>query len=193
MKRKDHIMKKEYFPHQFEGERVVMRKHQVDLASMMFDSIEKDRERLRQFLPWVDHTNSVDDEFNYIKMTQEKWDQYELFDYGIFIKDNDEYAGNIGVHSIAWEHERCELGYWIIKKFEGQGYMSDAVTTLENICFSLGFHRIEIRCSSRNTRSASIPKKLGYLQEGFLREESIEMGVYRSTLVFGKLKSESSY
>ncbi|MBI2520226.1 MAG: GNAT family N-acetyltransferase [Bdellovibrio sp.] len=182
-------MEKREFPATIQAHLVVLRKHQLEVAPTMFDYIEKDRERLRQFLPWVDFTKTLQDEINYLKMTHEKWAQFELFDYGIFDRDTDTYLGNVGVHSIAWNHERCELGYWILGDFEGKGFMSDAVRGLEKTCFEMGFNRVEIRCSSLNQRSASIPKRLGYRLEGVLSQDSIEMGRFRDTLIFGKTKS----
>jgi len=98
--------------------------------------------------------------------------------------------GNAGVHSISWENHRCELGYWILGSFEGQGYMAEAVATIEATCFKRGFNRIEIRCSSLNERSASVPKRLGYKLDGVLREEKVEAGRYRDTLVFAKIRSQ---
>ena len=45
--------------------------------------------------------------------------------------------GNSGVHIAQWESRCCELGYWILGDFEGQGYMSEAVTALESAPFEL--------------------------------------------------------
>jgi hypothetical protein len=69
--------------------------------------------------------------------------------------------------------------------------MSEAVSALEKACFDLGFHRVEIRCSSKNVRSASVPEKCGYILEGKLKEDVFEMGDKRSTLIYGKLKHEA--
>lgn len=156
----------------------------------MFLCVDQDRERLRKFLPWVDGTRTLEDEKAYIQMTLEKWESGQLFDYSIYLKADGAYLGNVGIHSIFWEHDRCEIGYWILGRFEGQGYMSEAVRALEATCFETGFHRVEIRCSSKNVRSASIPERLGYRHEGTLREDSLEKGVRRDTLVFAKLRTD---
>jgi ribosomal-protein-serine acetyltransferase len=156
----------------------------------MFRYVDQDRERLREFLPWVDQTKTVEDEAGFIRMTHEKWETGELFDFGIFRKSDGTYLGNVGVHSISWQHHRCELGYWILGNFEGQGYMSEAVRALEAELFGLGFNRIEIHCSSSNLKSAAVPKRCGYQLEGVHRQDTIELGEYRDTFVFAKLKSE---
>jgi RimJ/RimL family protein N-acetyltransferase len=92
------------------------------------------------------------------------------------------------VHTISWTHESCEIGYWIAKEFEGRGYISETVKLLEDTLFQLGFHRIEIRCSSTNQRSAAVPKRLGYRHEGTLIAHQKEFGQWRDTLIFAKLR-----
>lgn len=169
---------------------VVLKKHEESLASKMFSCVEKDRNRLGQFLPWVPFVKTVEDELNYIKHTHKCWDEGTLFDYGIFRKDNDIYMGNIGLHSIEWDKDCCEIGYWILSDFEGQGYMSEALRILEGHVFELGFHRIEVRCSSVNQRSASVPIACGYLFDGVLKENSIEQEKYRDTFIFSKLSHQ---
>lgn len=183
-------MEKTHLPDQIESERILLKRHSPDLAAQMFQYVDQDRKRLREFLPWVDFTRSVEDEASYIRMTQERWQNHSLFDYGIFRKSDSLYMGNCGVHSIAWQHDRCELGYWILGAFEGQGYVSEAVRALENVLFQVGFNRIEIRCASTNLRSARVPRVNGYRLEGVLRQDAVENGGYRDTYVFGKLKNE---
>lgn len=170
-----------------EGSSVVLKKHDENLASIMFSYVEKDRTRLNQFLPWVSFVNTVEDELNYIRRTHQDWDNLIRFDYGIFRKADNVYLGNIGVHSILWGSDRCEIGYWILGDYEGHGFMSDAVRTLEKHLFGIGFHRVEIRCSSINERSASVPIACGYFFDGSLEDDAIEQGKYRNTKRFSKL------
>lgn len=141
-----------------EGSRIVLKKHEEGLASTMFSYVEKDRDRLGQFLPWVLFTKTVEDELNYIKHTHKCWDEKTLFDYGIFRKEDNVYMGNIGIHSIRWDYSRCEVGYWILGDFEGQGYMSEALRILEAHVFDLGFHRIEVSGKFHQTGATQLHK-----------------------------------
>lgn len=59
---------------------------------------------------------------------------------------------------------------------------------LKNIFFEIGFNKIEVRCSSLNYRSASVPISCGYFYEGTLRENAIDVGEYCDHYVFSKLK-----
>jgi ribosomal-protein-serine acetyltransferase len=183
-------MKKKELPKIIKTRRTVLKKTSVKSAPLMFSYIERDRNKLRKFLPWVDKIKSIKDEVNYIKDSQKKWKTRFLFDFGLFRKKDNAYMGNLGVHTIKWDEDCCELGYWILSSFEGQGYMSEAVCSLEKEIFKLGFNRVEIRCSPNNNRSKNIPKRLGYRYEGTLRKNRKENKGYVNSMVFGKLKSE---
>lgn len=186
----DGIVERKSLSSKIEGSRIVLKKHDEGLASTMFSYVEKDRTRLGQFLPWVPFTKTVEDELNYIKHTHKCWDDGTLFDFGIFRKTDDLYLGNIGLHSIRWEFDRCEVGYWILGDFEGQGYMSEALRILEAHAFELGFHRVEVRCSSINQRSATVPVSCGYVFDGVLKENCVEQEKYRDTFIFSKLSHQ---
>lgn len=52
--------------------------------------------------------------------------------------------------------------------------MTEAVSELTNLGLQLlKFRRIEIRCESTNTKSRTIPEKLGFELEGILRNEDL--------------------
>ena len=183
-------MEKRTLPEQLAGASVLLKRHSLTDAALMFSYVNRDRARLRRFLPWVDATKTVADERAYIDLARERWSAAETFDFSLFRHSDGNYLGNLGIHTIAWAHNRCELGYWILGEFEGQGYMSEAVACVESACFAHGFNRIEIRCSSNNARSANIPKRLGYHLDGRLRQDTIEDGEYFDTFIFAKLRSE---
>jgi ribosomal-protein-serine acetyltransferase len=186
------VMPPKTLPTQFRTERLLLRKHRLKLAPKMFAGVDGDRERLRQFLPWVDAIQSSADETAYIRQTWQQWEAGQSFDYGLFRQVDQQYLGNLGVHHIVWAHARCELGYWILGRYERHGYISEAVQGLESLLFSQGFNRIEIRCSSLNLRSAAVPRRLGYVHEGTLRQEFREHGQWRDTLIFARLAQDIS-
>lgn len=169
--------------------RVILKKHDVKLAETMFSYVEQDRTRLERYMPWVQFTRTVDDERAYIESTHAKWDQYEFFDYGIFLVENGQYLGNVGVHSINWLNSCCEIGYWILGRFEGHGYISEAVEVLTNACHEF-FNRVEIRCDPTNSRSARVPEILGFHFEGCLKQNIFLGGEFRDSLIYSHLRGE---
>lgn len=183
-------LKQETPPKKITSERLVLQSYRLELAETMFEYVVKDRKRLARFLPWPNSMKTVQDEIRYIKSMQKARRGFQNFDFCIFRKSDGIYMGNIGAHSIQWDQHRCELGYWILGDFEGNDYVSEAVRALEIALFKVGFNRIEIRCNTRNARSARVPRSCGYMHEGTLRQDGIDLGKFRDTMIFGKLKRE---
>ncbi len=183
-------MNKIYLPDTIESKRLSIRRNKLEWADTIFSTVVKDREHLQPFLTWVDKTQTLDDQKKYLEKTTQEWENYSGFDYAIFIKENNLYAGNIGLHTISWENKRTEIGYWITKEFENKGFITEAVKALEKIIFASSFHRIEIRCDPTNKRSANVARRCGYSLEGKLNHDVIQRGEYRDTLIFAKLGKE---
>ncbi|NDC37033.1 MAG: N-acetyltransferase [Proteobacteria bacterium] len=167
--------------------RLALRRHTLDLAPLIFGVVDAERERLAAFLPWVPSMRSVEDERTFIKNSRRDWDEGRTFDYGIYDGNSNEFLGTIGIHTIRWDHDCAELGFWIARKFEGKGVVSEAVLAMEEELCTVGFHRIEIRCDIRNQRSAAVAKRCGYTLDGVLRQNIHERGRYNDTMVWGKL------
>lgn len=174
------------FSEKLMGRTICLCKNEESVAEEMFSVIDRNRNQLAEFLPWPDKIKTVKDQLSYIRMSNESWKQKALFDFGIYQLSDQKFIGNIGVHSIEWRHSRCELGYWIAEEMSGRGLVTEAIRLLEAECFRLGFHRIEIRCSSKNEKSAIVAIRNKYNLEGILKDEMIENGNFRDTYVFAK-------
>ena len=69
--------------------------------------------------------------------------------------------------------------------------MTECTQFLIDYCFTeLKLNRIEISTATRNTKSQNIPKKLGFTQEGILRQNEKLNGSYSDSYVFSLLRSE---
>ena len=90
-------MEKKYFKDVLEGEHIKLEKLDPSHAQQIFSLMESNRERLREFLPWVDQTKTSQDTENYIKQTHQAWDEKTMFDYGIYLKENNLYIGSMGL------------------------------------------------------------------------------------------------
>lgn len=95
--------------------------------------------------------------------------------------------GTFHVHSISWYHRRAELGYWILAAKAGNGFAQEALQLIEPELWSMGFHRLEIRCDPANTRSCRVAEKSGYEFEGTLQLETWTGERFRDTSVYGKV------
>lgn len=183
-------MKAKKLPAKILCDRIVLKRHDLKYSKIMYQAVDENRKRFSKYFPWVHFTKSIRDTQKYIRNAVKRWGLNELFDYGMYERESGKFIGNIGVHSISWQHEHCEIGYWIIGSHEGMGYVSEAVTSLIETCFKMGFNRIEIRCDAKNKRSAAVPKRLGFRLEGKFRAHQFEMNRWRNTLIFALLKTD---
>ena len=86
---------------------------------------------------------------------------------------------------------RVELGYWLAQPYQGKGLMTRACQTLITYAFSeLKMNKVEIRCATGNTASAAIPQRLGFTQEGIIRQAEWLYDHYVDLSLFGLLESE---
>ena len=137
-------------------------------APAIFDAIDKERESLREWLPWVDHTTTVGHVEEFIHKALKKFAEQNGFDGGIWL--NGRYIGGIGMQYWDRLNWKTEIGYWLSEEFRGQGLMTDCARRCVEFAFEeLGMRRVEIRCAVPNRKSRAIPERLGFTLEGILR------------------------
>jgi RimJ/RimL family protein N-acetyltransferase len=184
------VLRPQFFPDELKSDRIILKKNSMEWVSEMYQNVNNERGRLREFLPWVDQTKCIEDEVKYIELTHRWWQEQKTYDYSFFRQTDGVYLGNGGVHTIDWNNEQVELGYFIWQPFEGQGYVSELVKVLEEASFKIGFYRVEIRCDPKNIRSIAVAQRMGYRQEGRLRQNQLNGSQRRDTLIFSKLRGE---
>ncbi|MBP3961758.1 GNAT family N-acetyltransferase [Paenibacillus lignilyticus] len=162
---------------------------QINHADDIYAAIKKNREYLGEFLPWALTTASVDEVKLYIEYELKRFTGNNGVSCGIFYQDR--YIGNISVHDINWKHRKTSIGYWLSAEHQGKGFMTEACRKMIAYIFQeLELNRIEIRVRVDNARSKAIPLRLGFVQEGIIREAEYNKGEYHDHLVYGLLKSE---
>jgi ribosomal-protein-serine acetyltransferase len=138
-------------------------------AEALFRLIDRDRAYLREWLPWVDHSRSVQDTLKFIELSQEKFERKEAF--SVCITHQNKIAGIIGFHYFDWSNRSTSIGYWLAQDFQGKGITTRSCALLVNYAFvELGLNRVEIRCAVKNKKSRAIPEKLNFRNEGTVRD-----------------------
>jgi ribosomal-protein-serine acetyltransferase len=128
--------------------RILEKHHAPDIFALT----QKDRAYLRQWLPWVDSTNSVVDTENFIGMTRDQFASNKGFQTSIW--HHGAIVGLIGYHWISWENRSSSFGYWLSEGQQGKGLMTKACKTLVTHAFeNYKLNRVEIRCAVRNLKS----------------------------------------
>ncbi|QSO49915.1 GNAT family N-acetyltransferase [Alicyclobacillus mengziensis] len=160
-------------------------------ADAMFALTEGSRTYLRQWLPWVDATQTVDDSKAFIQSTLQQFAANNGFQAGILYRG--ELAGVIGFHGVSWTNRSTSIGYWLGERFQGQGIMTCVCRAMVNIAFEeYGLNRVEIRAAVENHKSRAIPERLGFQQEGVCRQAEWLYDYFVDHVVYGMLAADWS-
>lgn len=171
------------------SDNLYIRPVEVEDALVIFTLIEKYRDALRIWLPFIDYTNKWEDTRDFIRSVLDKHPDEKEDVYGIVLID--ELVGLIGFRSTDRPNRRTEIGYWIAPVYEGKGTVTQCCAKLIDFCFCMkDFNRISIRVAQGNTRSSNIPKKLGFVFEGIEREGEYLNDHYTNLEVYSLLKKE---
>ena len=85
----------------------------------------------------------------------------------------------------------CLTGYELARHAQGQGYMTEALRAIYAWAFeSMAVDRIEAQVHPLNTPSLALLKKLGFVEEGLMREAGLWMGERRDLVQLGLLRRE---
>lgn len=160
----------------------------VDSESF-FDLIEKNRAYLREWIPWLDETQSLEDTQRFIEQGILQYYSNQSFQAGIWY--HGELVGCIGFHPIDWRHHLSSLGYWVAEDFQGKGIVIRSVARMVQYAFEeLKLNRLDLRCAPGNRKSLVIPEKLGFTREGVLREAEFLYDHFVDHAVYSLLKKE---
>lgn len=166
-----------------------LRTYEEEHAEAVFAVVNQNREYLREWLPWVDSNVSVEDTKEFIRRGLDQQANDDGFQAGIWYQGR--FAGGIGYHYIDRLNRKTEIGYWLDALLQGKGLMTRACKVMISYAFhEYGLNRVEIHCASGNVRSRAIPERLGFTQEGVLREASWLYDHFVDSVVYGMLDRE---
>lgn len=151
------------------GEGIVLQPMSLRHAEPLYALIDHNRARLRQWLPWVQTSFCFDDLVAFI--SDRERDNADRISLTTVIFADGEMCGSIGLHAIDQRDRYTSIGYWIDSGFEGRGIMTRACRAIVDAGFRhYGLHRIVIQCATGNEKSRAIAERLGFVEEGVLRE-----------------------
>jgi RimJ/RimL family protein N-acetyltransferase len=157
-------------PDELETERLTIRVPRAGDGPDVNAAIMRSLDTLQPWMPWAKEPPSVEESESRCRKARAKFLLREDITLRLYLKGTRTVVGSSGLHSIDWSVPKFELGYWVGKSFEGQGYATEAVRGIATFALErLSAQRLEILVDERNERSRRIPERCGFVFEGFRR------------------------
>ncbi|MBI1362847.1 MAG: GNAT family N-acetyltransferase [Proteobacteria bacterium] len=159
-------------------ERFVLRAAQSAYAHNLFDAVVESKADLATHFSWA-QTPTLAGTFTDVEGMAAVWAQSHMltvttptrFTYFIHDATDDTFLGVISLSVTDVWVPTVELGYWIRTSAQGRGIATEAARELvRHALEDLNTPRVQIRCNKLNKSSARIARKLGFRQEGILRQ-----------------------
>jgi [ribosomal protein S5]-alanine N-acetyltransferase len=112
----------------------------------------------------------------------------EAFICVIELQSTGEVVGDCALFHADEQCLRAEIGFSLQRRHWGSGYMSEAASALLEHAFgAVRLRRIEADIDPRNTASARLLERLGFVKEGLLRERWMVDGEVSDSALYGLL------
>jgi ribosomal-protein-serine acetyltransferase len=155
----------------------------------VYDLVRRNLDHLRPWMPWATDAYSSEDARAFQRRTLEQFARNAGFSAGVF--DRGAVVGVVGFHHVSWENRSTSMGYWLSADAQGRGVMTAAVRTMvDHAVRELGLNRVEIRCGTDNARSRAIPRRLGFAEEGVIRQAERVGDRHLDHVVYGMLAED---
>jgi RimJ/RimL family protein N-acetyltransferase len=146
-------------------------------------------EFLRLLNPYVAMPKTAENELEWYESASKSKDEYV---FGIRTLEENTLLGTCSVFDLNHASRNGEVGIYIGDPENwGKGYGSDAMAVLIRFGFmDLNLHRIELHVFSYNARAIKAYEKVGFVQEGALREALYRDGAYHDIHIMSILQRE---
>jgi len=162
------------------------------LADELFPITQRNLARLGEWLPWATPTYSIDQMREFLREREVENAAGDAL--MTVIRFRGALCGSVALHQFDRPNRSTSIGYWLDEAHEGMGIVTRACAAIVTEGFrERNLHRIEIRCATGNLRSNAIPRRLGFREEGLLREAQFLRGGWVDLRVYGMLEPNWKY
>jgi RimJ/RimL family protein N-acetyltransferase len=179
-------------PYRIQTKRLIIRCYNPSDAPLLQQSVAESRSHLLPWMPWAegDPAETLEAKINRLRRFRADFDSDKDYVYGIFDLQEKQLLGGSGLHT-RLSGEALEIGYWIHVDHVNKGYATELSAALTRVAFEVcAVERMEIHCSADNLRSASVPRKLGYVHEGNRRRLGWTAGQSVDSMIWSMFRDE---
>lgn len=146
-------------------------------------------DRLRPWFEFAQSEQPYDVSLEFVRRTQRRYTNGEGFWAGIW--HDGALIGTVGLASIDGPNSSAELSYWLSRDAVGKGIATRACAAMIEWTFAeRRLNRVAVRCAADNAKSRAVVERLGFRQEGVMRQAERVGGHFRDVLIYGLLAEE---
>jgi len=153
-----------------------------------FALIERNQEYLHEWIAVEAYEGSVETLRAYVKQRLLQFVEGSGYHLGIWYQ-----GALVGLldYRLNGRNRSVELGYWLDAAMQGKGIVTQTCRTMVRHAFEEHrVHKVVISSATDNPRSRAVAERLGFVQEGILRQVGRLHDRYVDMVFYGLLKEE---
>ncbi|MBD1398277.1 GNAT family N-acetyltransferase [Pontibacter sp. JH31] len=114
----------------------------------------------------------LEDARNQLAQLRTDWDNRRQFDFGVWLRDNKTYIGDIALKNIDRSVPKAEAALYFTGWPDTALFAQEALRAVQHFAFeNLKLNKVYIRCTQANLGYATLAENCGFLKEGVLRSD----------------------
>ncbi len=170
-------------------EGLVLRPVSEEHVDELFNAVRQNFDHLHEWMQWAVKGYSIKDTRAFVEQSIRQFATKETLNF-LIVADG-RIAGGIGLNFVDTLNKGTEIGYWLSEDATGKGIVTRCTRRLITYAFEhLAMHRVVIRVASGNSRSRRVPERLGFTEEGTMRECEWLHDRFVDLVVYSMLREE---
>lgn len=154
----------------------------------MWHAVKSSLEDLMPWMPWAADASPVAQN-EFAVRSERAWATGERWTFAVLHEE--EVCGTIGIDWPDQVNSSAKMGYWMRSDLAGRGLMTEGASAAIGFVFDdLRFHRLELHAGTENHASRRVAEKLGFHEEGLLRDGARGSDGFYDAVVYGLLSTD---
>jgi [ribosomal protein S5]-alanine N-acetyltransferase len=161
------------FEEKLETEHLLLRPYEEGDEQEFMQLIQENTAALYPaFATRLARVRALDDARSQLAQLRTNWDNRKQFDFGVWIKENSTYIGDITLKNIDRSVPKAEAAFYFTGWPDMSGLAQEAFRAILNFAFEdLQLNKVYMRCTQYNLACSQLAESCGFRKEGVLRSD----------------------
>ena len=176
------------------NENITLRHPELSDAPALFSLFDQNREHLTEWQDYPNKIQTLEDCEQFIRNHNHELEEGKGL--ATLIVYQGEVVGMVYLDKIVSILRKAEIGYWIAEAYQGKGIVTQSARGLMTYAFeTLNINRLALKFKRvsdehENSRSRRVAERLGFTEEGILRQDGMTKGVMMDMVMTSILADE---